>query len=56
MAATKKKSSLGKGLNVLFDEAITVTEEINTKENPDYNHNIKAAARGMIKHINEFYF
>ena len=36
MAATKKKSSLGKGLNVLFDEAITVTEEINTKENPDY--------------------
>ncbi|MBE5818947.1 MAG: ParB/RepB/Spo0J family partition protein [Clostridiales bacterium] len=36
MAATKKKSSLGKGLNVLFDEAITVTEETNVKENPDY--------------------
>lgn len=36
MAGTKRKSSLGKGLNSLFDEALSVTDEETVKENPDY--------------------
>lgn len=36
MVGTKKKSSLGKGLNSLFDEALSVTDEDAVKENPDY--------------------
>lgn len=36
MAGTKRKSSLGKGLNSLFDEALTIADEETVKENPDY--------------------
>lgn len=36
MASAKKRSSLGKGLNSLFDEALSVTDEETVKENPDY--------------------
>lgn len=36
MAATKKKSSLGKGLNSLFDEALSVATEEHLEGNPDY--------------------
>lgn len=36
MAGTKKKSSLGKGLNSLFDEALSVTDEESVQQNPDY--------------------
>ncbi len=36
MAGTKRKSSLGKGLNSLFDEALSVTDEETVKGNPDY--------------------
>lgn len=36
MAATKKKSSLGKGLNSLFDEALSVATEEHVEGNPDY--------------------
>ncbi len=36
MAAIKKKSSLGKGLNSLFDEALTVADEETLAQNHDY--------------------
>ena len=37
MAASKKKSSLGKGLSSLFDEALSVSQtDDNTSENTDY--------------------